>query len=743
MERMSKRYSTVTLYLSMASQENENVDDELSQAQKYLRMLKSRISEQSKKNFVLERDVRYLDSRIALLIQNRMALDEQSEMVSQLDSSELQRGVFPDDRKLQQYGNLFFLLQTEPRHIATLCRLVSLSEIDALLQTVMFTIYGNQYESREEHLLLTMFQSVLSSEFDHATEFVSLLRANTPISRMMTTYTRRGPGQSYLKSVLSERIKYLYEHNELDLEINSLKVYDQMVLKIESDTGYLPDNLERSVTYEVAAANEAVTAIIGPRISMLMEIADSFLTVIINSIDIVPYGIRWICKQIRNLTKRKYPDSSDYSICSLIGGFFFLRFVNPAIVMPHAYMLIDGSPGEYLRRTLTLIAKMLQNLANKPSYSKEPYMMSLSSFINSNKLRVGDFYETLEMDQYVVLSKKGLSLHITVNEMYSTHSLLEKHLDILAPELDSHLRILIDKLGPAPTLLSRSENRTIELPLYSLDLNESLDINQADILFMEAKSVFVQIIRSFPQNSKVTKPPLNLLLIASTAATFKDTLLVRKGIKAIEYLKELSELKLIDPNDFYNPLAKEVEQEIAHLGSLYEEVLHEIESLESVYKTIEDHNEYLRSQLEQYKSYLYNVRIHSGGRNDGKIDGVMGGVGVVSVGGKERKRKKQQVLGPYKYTHFQLEKELVIAESNVPDDRRANIYFTITSPLPGTFVISLHYKGRDRGLLELDLKLDDLLEMQQSNVQYLDLEYVQFNVSKILQLVNRQFSRKK
>lgn len=202
-----------------------------------------------------------------------------------------------------------------------------------------------------------------------------------------------------------------------------------------------------------------------------------------------------------------------------------------------------------------------------------------------------------------------------------------------------------------------------------LDLNESLDINQADILFMEAKSVFVQIIRSFPQNSKVTKPPLNLLLIASTAATFKDTLLVRKGIKAIEYLKELSELKLIDPNDFYNPLAKEVEQEIAHLGSLYEEVLHEIESLESVYKTIEDHNEYLRSQLEQYKSYLYNVRIHSGGRNDGKIDGVMGGVGVVSVGGKERKRKKQQVLGPYKYTHFQLEKELVIAESNVPDDR--------------------------------------------------------------------------
>ena len=45
-------------------------------AQKILRDLKAKISSQSKKNFVLEKDVRYLDSRIALLIQNRMALEE-------------------------------------------------------------------------------------------------------------------------------------------------------------------------------------------------------------------------------------------------------------------------------------------------------------------------------------------------------------------------------------------------------------------------------------------------------------------------------------------------------------------------------------------------------------------------------------------------------------------------------------------------------------------------------------------
>ena len=52
-------------------------------------------------------------------------------------------------------------------------------------------------------------------------------------------------------------------------------------------------------------------------------------------------------------------------------------------------------------------------------------------------------------------------------------------------------------------------------------------------------------------------------------------------------------------------------------------------------------------------------------------------------------------------------------------------------------------RGRNRGLLELDLKLDDLLEMQKEQQEDLDLEYVQFNVTKVLQLLNKRFARKR
>lgn len=148
-----------------------------------------------------------------------------------------------------------------------------------------------------------------------------------------------------------------------------------MINSILDETGTLPDDLPKAVSPETAAANPDVQNIISPRLTMLMEIANSFLLTIMDSIDSVPYGIRWICKQIRSLTKvsngekqendelnqwdpqRKYPEATDYAICSLIGGFFFLRFINPAIVTPQAYMLIDSLPtsAKHPRRTLTLV----------------------------------------------------------------------------------------------------------------------------------------------------------------------------------------------------------------------------------------------------------------------------------------------------------------------------------------------------------------------------------------------------
>lgn len=80
-----------------------------------------------------------------------------------------------------------------------------------------------------------------------------------------------------------------------------------MINQIEEETGSLPVNLPRGVPFEVAAENIDVQTIIAPRLTMLMEIANSFLVTIIESMESVPYGIRWICKQIRSLTRVSRP----------------------------------------------------------------------------------------------------------------------------------------------------------------------------------------------------------------------------------------------------------------------------------------------------------------------------------------------------------------------------------------------------------------------------------------------------
>ena len=131
-------------------------------------------------------------------------------------------------------------------------------------------------------------------------------------------------------------------------------------------------------------------------------------------------------------------------------------------------------------------------------------------------------------------------------------------------------------------------------------------VGASDILYMETKSIFVHIIRSMPQLAE--KRPYNLAYIAERAATTKDATLVRKGIKVNEMLRELEEQRIIDRSDGYKLMEDEVAAELVHLGNMREKVLLEVRSLDAVYKTICDHNSYLRSQLEQYKAYLQNVR---------------------------------------------------------------------------------------------------------------------------------------
>jgi hypothetical protein len=84
----------------------------------------------------------------------------------------------------------------------------------------------------------------------------------------------------------------------------------------------------------------------------------------------------------------------------VVSGFIFLRFFCPAILGPKLFGLRDDVPDNTIGRTLTMVAKVLQNLANIVDFGqKEPYLIDLNPFITENKERMKSFIDALAFNR--------------------------------------------------------------------------------------------------------------------------------------------------------------------------------------------------------------------------------------------------------------------------------------------------------------------------------------------------------
>ena len=80
----------------------------------------------------------------------------------------------------------------------------------------------------------------------------------------------------------------------------------------------------------------------------------------------------------------------------VVSGFIFLRLICPAILNPRQFNLLQEPPHQMASRSLIMIAKCLQNLANLVEFGgKEPYMEVVNPFILKNKERMISFLDHL------------------------------------------------------------------------------------------------------------------------------------------------------------------------------------------------------------------------------------------------------------------------------------------------------------------------------------------------------------
>lgn len=211
-----------------------------------------------------------------------------------------------------------------------------------------------------------------------AVEANLLFRGNSLLTKALDLHMRR-LGKEYLEETLIEKIRDIDE-SDPDCEVDPNRVQQQ-------------DILNRNWRN-------------------LMILTSDVWKAIYSSASRCPPELRMIFRHIRSCADDRYGNFLRTVTYSSVSGFLFLRFFCPAVLNPKLFGLLKGESyfklGKYMltettehprpraQRTLTLIAKSLQGLANMASFgSKEPWMEPMNAFLTSSRQEFKIFIDSI------------------------------------------------------------------------------------------------------------------------------------------------------------------------------------------------------------------------------------------------------------------------------------------------------------------------------------------------------------
>ncbi len=116
---------------------------------------------------------------------------------------------------------------------------------------------------------------------------------------------------------------------------------------------------------------------------------------------------RYICCCLQRNVTAKWPNERLVKTRA-VSVFIFLRLLCPAILNPRQFNLLGDPPPPAAARSLVMIAKCLQNLANLVEFgAKEGYMEVVNPFIIKNKERMVVFLDHLSVSvfKFLVMGK--------------------------------------------------------------------------------------------------------------------------------------------------------------------------------------------------------------------------------------------------------------------------------------------------------------------------------------------------
>uniref|UniRef100_A0A8B9KNQ4 Ras GTPase-activating protein 1 n=1 Tax=Astyanax mexicanus TaxID=7994 RepID=A0A8B9KNQ4_ASTMX len=252
-----------------------------------------------------------------------------------------------------------------------------------LLASILLRIF--RHEKAEAPLLRTLNDREINME-DEAT---TLFRATTLASTLMEQYMK-ATATPFVHHALKDTILKIMESKQ-SCELN-------------------PSKLEK---------NEDVNMNLTNLLGLLHELVEK----IFMAAEILPPTLRFIYGCLQKSVQQKWPTNTTMRT-RVVSGFVFLRLICPAILNPRMFNIIADPPSPTAGRTLTLVAKSVQNLANLVEFgAKEPYMEGVNPFIKNNKQRMIMFLDELGVSTQItfctylsnsecsILQKKAMKMY--------------------------------------------------------------------------------------------------------------------------------------------------------------------------------------------------------------------------------------------------------------------------------------------------------------------------------------------
>ncbi|XP_060525737.1 ras GTPase-activating protein 1 [Cylas formicarius] len=319
----------------------------------------------------------------------------------------------------EEYSPLQQLL-LEPG-LASVKTLAEICHLDrAPLATALLRVFRS--EGRETELL----RELNCAEVARETETGTLFRAASLATTLMDLYMRAECG-GFLQAAVLETVLRLLESKQ-SAELNPAKME----------------------SLDDACANA----------EFLLQVLDQVTLSIFTSPDACPRSLRYICGCLQRAAAGKWPDERLVRT-RVVSGFIFLRLLCPALLNPRQFGLVSEQPSPAATRSLVMVAKCLQNLANLVEFGgKEPYMEVVNPFILKNKERMVVF-----LDQLSMVNDPGdpriVSKPDTAKELATLHHICVAHL----PELQAVAKVnsSIKTLVTVTEMLAKHKQKYLEM----------------------------------------------------------------------------------------------------------------------------------------------------------------------------------------------------------------------------------------------------------------------------------------